>query len=125
MGEEGFSDTRIAVEKEILELRVKIPDKIHTFAYELPHGGKGRKAGGRTDRRIGIIAEGKVVKIFFLQDLTDIGLGVEEINDCLTKAVAFLLSDIAGILTVRTMIVHFKIIGRVTVGSEKSRFSVT
>ena len=125
MGEEGFSDTRIAVEKEILELRVKIPDKIHTFGYKLLHGSKRRKAGGRTDRRIGIIAEGKVVKIFFLQDLTDIGLGVEKINDRLSKAVAFLLPDIAGILTVRTMIVHFKIIGGVAVRSEKSRFSAT
>ena len=57
VGEKGLAHARITVEKEILEIRVEIPDEIHGFRHKFFHCDKGRKAGGGAHRRIGIVTE--------------------------------------------------------------------
>ena len=104
--------------KEILEIRVEIPDEIHGFRYKFFHCDKGRKAGGGAHRRIGIVTEGKMIEIFLFQNVPDVGLGVEKIDDGLAETVAFLLTDIASVLAVRAVVMHFKIIRRITVGGK-------
>ena len=125
VGEKGFAHARITVEKEILEIRVEIPDEIHGFRHKFFHCDKGRKAGGGAHRRIGIVTEGKMIEIFLFQNVPDVGLGVEKIDDGLAETVAFLLTDIASVLAVRAVVMHFKIIRRIIVGGKKLCFFLT
>ena len=61
-------------------------------------------------------------KVFFCQDGTDVGLGIDEIDRCLLEAVTAFVSDIAGVPSVRTVIGRNKVILRVAEGSQDHGF---
>ena len=54
-------------------------------------------------------------KIFRLQNITEIGLSIYQINGCLFQAVTPLIVNIAGILTIRAGILRLQIVFRITV----------
>ena len=57
-----------------------------------------------------------MIKVFFCQDGTDVGLGIDEIDRRLFETVTAFVSDIAGVLAVRTVIGRNKVILRVAEG---------
>ena len=60
-----------------------------------------------------IVFHRQAVKILFFQNRPDIGLIVEDLNLHLLKAAAFPAVRIAGILALRTVVLHFQILLRI------------
>ena len=80
------------------------------------------KAAALLQFLFGIIVQRKVFKVLPFQYLPKIGLGIYKVDGSLLKAVALLIADIAGILTVRTLIGRLQIIGGISCLRKKQGF---
>ena len=115
VGEIGFADAGVSVEKEIFKLCVKGFDEIQAFADGMFCRVKAGQSGGRVRLFPGIIIIRKVLKILCIQNLTDIGLRIDQVDRSLLETMAFLSADIAGVLTVGAAIRRIKIMFRIAV----------
>ena len=115
VGQKRLAHTGAAVEKQVLEPGIKIPDKILRGVI---------RVSGRLQRRlprcfvlncIRIPVKRKVFKILFFKNFTEIGLGIQKFDLGFFEAEALPASYISGVLALRTDIMRFQIIGRIAV----------
>ena len=113
VGQKCFSHTGVTKEQQIFKGIVKSVHKAVTLNHGISRRLQGRQLRVVVDV-ICIIIIGKGVKILLFQNTLQVGLGVNQIDGCLFQTVAALLTDVAGILTVRAGVRRLKIIRRIT-----------
>ena len=117
--QKSFSDTGFSVKQQIFWLVIKIVNKIMTFPHRFLCGFIRRKSCQRIFFlfRIKIVAE--IVKIFNTEYLADVGLGIDGIDNCLFKTVAFFSVDVPAVFAVRTGINRVQIVCRIPACSKE------